>query len=145
MKKTHITYAAGYLYVFNEETNELLKIEQNVSLPSGWRYCGWMDADNRGDTFVTSESLFVFDGDYKKLYRISLADYSVHTIDMVQASYEITPTTLSCNLTSPGLSFAGLRYADGKNVVGMINEDGSITANEKTATDTPIVSLVRLN
>ena len=119
MKKTHITYAAGYLYLFNEETNELLKIEQNVSLPSGWRYCGWMDANTWVDTFVTS--------------------------DLVQAGYEINPTTLSCSLTSAGLSFAGLRYADGKNVVGMINEDGTITANEKTATDTPIVSLVRLN
>ncbi len=145
MKKTHITYAAGYLYVFNEETNELLKIEQNVSLPSGWRYCGWMDANTWVDTFVTSESLFVFSDDYKKLYQISLADYLVKELDLVQAGYEINPTTLSCSLTSAGLSFAGLRYADGKNVVGMINEDGTITANEKTATDTPIVSLVRLN
>ena len=74
-----------------------------------------------------------------------LADYLVKELDLVQAGYEINPTTLSCSLTSAGLSFAGLRYTDGKNVVGMINEDGSITANEKTATDTPIVSLVRLN
>lgn len=145
VKKTHITCSAGDLYVFNEETNKLLKIEQRVSLPSYWRYCGWMGPYQGADTFVTLESLFVFSGDYKKLYQISLADYSVKELDLVQAGYEINPTTLSCSLTSVGLSFAGLRYADGKNVVGMINENGSITANEKTATDTPIVSLVRLN
>lgn len=143
-RKEHIAVNNNSLYVFNEELNEMRKIEQSESIPFIREYCGWESA-SWTNAFVTSESLFIFDESYKKLYQISLADYSVHTIDMVQAGYEITPTTLSCNLTSPGLSFAGLRYADGKNVVGMINEDGSIMANERTATDTPIVSLVRLN
>ena len=143
-RKEHIAVNNNSLYVFNEELNEMRKIEQSESIPFIREYCGWESA-SWTNAFVTPESLFIFDESYKKLYQISLADYSVHTIDMVQAGYEITPTTLSCNLTSPGLSFAGLRYADGKNVVGMINEDGSIMANERTATDTPIVSLVRLN
>ena len=65
----------------------------------------------------------------------------------MQVGYEIASDgiSMSSSPSSPGLSFAGLRYADGKNVVGMINEDGTITANDRTATSDPIVSLVRLN
>lgn len=131
-------------YVFNEESNEVRRIELNEYIPSVREYYGWNN-DGATNAFVTSESLFVTDSDLKKLYQISLTDYTVHVIDMVQAGYEITPGTISCDLTSPGLSFAGLRYADGKNVVGMVNEDGTVAACEKTATDIPIVSLVRLN
>lgn len=76
-----------------------------------------------------------------------MSDYSVRIIDLVQVGYEIASDgiSMSSSPSSPGLSFAGLRYADGKNVVGMINEDGTITANDRTATSDPIVSLVRLN
>lgn len=145
-RKEHIAVNnnSNSLYVFNEELNEMRKIEQSESIPFIREYCGWESA-RWTNAFVTSESLFIFDESYKKLYQISLADYSVHMVDMVQAGYEVGQGTVSCSLDSPGLSFAGLCYADGKNVVGMINEDGTITANEKTATDTPIVSLVRLN
>lgn len=140
----HVACGGSVLYIFNEESNEVRRIKLNENIPSVWVYYGW-DNDGTANAFVTSESLFVTDFYLKKLYQISLADYTVHVIDMVQAGYEITPGTISCDLTSPGLSFAGLRYADGKNVVGMVNEDGTVAACEKTATDIPIVSLVRLN
>ena len=142
-RKEHIALNR-YSYIFNEESNEVRRIELNENIPSIREYYGWNNNET-ANAFVTSESLFVTDYDLKKLYQISLADYTVHVIDMVQAGYEITPGTISCDLTSPGLSFAGLRYADGKNVVGMVNEDGTISACEKTATDIPIISLVRLN
>lgn len=48
-------------------------------------------------------------------------------------------------LNDSGLSFSGLRYADGQNVVGTINEDGTITAFEKTKTSNKITTLLRLN
>lgn len=150
IRGTYISVDTGNrtLIEFEESSDKISEYHYDGSFPR-LNYYGYDKKNATG--FVTSESLFLFNESSKKIYQIALSDYSVRIIDLVQAGYEIASEiasgliSLSSSLSSPGLSFAGLRYADGKNVVGMINEDGTITANERTATDTPIVSLVRLN
>lgn len=146
IRGTYISVNAGNwtLIEFEESSGKISEYRYDGRFPD-LNYYGYNKRNATG--FITSESLFIVDKSSKKIHQIALSDYSVRIIDLVQAGYEIASDgiSMSSSPSSPGLSFAGLRYADGKNVVGMINEDGTITANDRTATSDPIVSLVRLN
>lgn len=138
IKKTHIISNGEITYEFDETTNEFRKLD--FILPET-HYIGW--GTYRSNAFLTSEALWVHDD--TKLYRLNLADYSLNIIDLIKEGYEIKKENITCSINAPGLSFSGLRYSDGQNIVGTINEDGTITAFEKTKTSNKITTLLRLN
>lgn len=128
------------IIVFEETTNELRKLD--VNMPNTC-YVGWgIDYPN---FFVSSESLWAVDLSESMIYQLKLKDYTLNVIDLVKEGYEMNAGTITCSINGPGLSFSGIRYADGQNIVGTINEDGTITAFEKTKTSNKITTLLRLN
>lgn len=138
-RKTFIMSTGSTTYEFNEETGEMRAI--GVVIPITYFYT--TRSDLNFNTFLTSESLWVIEE--TELYQLNLADYSLRKIDLIQCGYEIREDNITSSPNVPGLSFSGLRYADGQNVVGTIQEDGTITAFEKTKTSNPITTLLRLN
>lgn len=126
---------------FDETTNELRKL--NISIPSTYDYIGWGTASGNASTFINSESLWIYDE--TKLYQLKLSDYSLNIIDLVSKGYSINSSTITCSINSPGLSFSGVRYSDGQNIVGTIDEEGNITVFEQTKTSNKITTLLRLN
>lgn len=138
-RKTYIASNGHETLEFNEETGEITKLNLNIPIIY---YSDYNDNFIK-NTFVTSESLWIFNEN--KLYQLSLNDYSLKIINLINEGYEINQENITCSIESPGLSFSGVRYSDGQNVVGTINEDGSITAFEKTKSGNPVITLLRLN
>lgn len=126
------------IIIFNEETNELKMID--IQLPT-MDYIAW--GRQSTNTFVTSESLWILDETV--LYQLRFSDYTLNTINLGKIGYGVNKESISCSINAPGLSFSGLRYSDGQNIVGTINEDGTITTFEKTKTSNKITTLLRLN
>lgn len=136
-RNTHITSDGNETIEFNEETGEIKKLE--IFIPSIFIH----NMGGVSNTFISSESLWVIE--QTELYQLNLNNYSLKIINLVNEGYEIVQENITSSPNASGLSFSGLRYSDGQNVVGTINEDGTITAFEKTKTSNKITTLLRLN
>lgn len=70
-----------------------------------------------------------------------MADYQASEFQVLD--YEIQ--TLSASPESPNITFTGIRYLDGANVVGTIDENDKITIDNVADNGKQIINLISLN
>ncbi|WP_053976929.1 hypothetical protein [Mangrovimonas xylaniphaga] len=117
-----VSHTNGFHYEFSEDTNTFTEIE----LPY-----------NPEAIIQTEETLYMYNG--TNVYKMNLSDNSYEMIS--SNAYEIYTMSLDQN---DKLLFSGLRYSDGKKVIGEMSTTGDVTIIEEEM-DTEAVSLVRLD
>lgn len=90
---------------------------------------------------VGLSSAFMYDKTANEFFIIKLSDNSVNKISLV-GKYELY--TMEGNPNSDEVTFSGLRFSDGKNVVGTIDKDGNFSVMESINANKETV-LIRLN
>lgn len=96
--------------------------------------------------YINDNYLYIRDG-YSKIIKylgqVSLNTNESKLLDFFKSGYEAYSISISKN--SSDISFSGLRYSDGKNIIGIVDGNGTFTINESTKTESQITTLIRLN
>lgn len=93
---------------------------------------------NIGD-IVTSKAWYSYNN--TTFSKTTMADYQASEFQVLD--YEIQ--TLSASPESPNITFTGIRYLDGANVVGTIDENDKITIDNVADNGKQIINLISLN
>lgn len=95
--------------------------------------------------YVSDNYLYIRDGynTITSLAQINLNTNESRTLDFLKSGYEANNISVSKN--SADLSFSGLRYSDGKNVIGIVDGNGAFSVNDETSSEIEITTLLRLN
>lgn len=95
--------------------------------------------------YISANYLYIRDGynTIKSLVQINLNTNESGRLDFLKSGYEANNISVSKN--SSDISFSGLRYSDGKNIIGMVDGNGVFTVNESTKAASEITTLIRLN
>ena len=94
------------------------------------------------DFYQTSSYLYFVSTDRQKLYRLDLLNnYQSKRIDM--SGYEIYD--IATSLQSDDLSFTALRYEDGKNIAGVLNNTGYVESIVEKDSNTKLEKIFQLN
>lgn len=95
--------------------------------------------------YVSANYLYIRDGynTIKSLAQINLNTNESGTLDFLKSGYEANNISVSKN--SSDISFSGLRYSDGKNIIGVVDGNGLFKVNESTKAESKITTLIRLN
>ena len=73
--------------------------------------------------------------------KLSMNDYQVSEFQVLD--YEIQ--SISTSSESSNITFTGIRYMDGANIVGTINESNEIVENKVSENGEKIINLIPLN
>ncbi|MDR1504626.1 MAG: hypothetical protein LBT43_19430 [Prevotella sp.] len=140
---SHIQFVQNHVkgtHVILIDDNILLEFDEGTGHINEHAY-----STNIGSVFpsyyVSSQSLYV--GGATSLAKIDLNTYELGILDFFGNGYEVNKISTSKN--SPDMSFSGLRYSDGKNIIGVVDKNGVFTVNENTKETTEITNLIRLN
>ena len=139
-----------------------------------WVNCFWNYVKDELMLVMSDESLYVFDGtrlekcpnkmtsnphrnflylknvicqvnlgSLPKIIRLDLNTYQETVVDIQSSGYEIYEVTGS--KSNNDINFSGLRYNDAKNVIGKINQDGTLQVLNETSSTDKITNLIKLN
>lgn len=151
--KTHISIYSSIQFVQNHvrgthvtltHDNILLEFDESTGHINEHAFSNFPNIDP-SFYYVSSQSLYV-GGSYNtitSLAKINLSTYELGTLDFLKSGYEANNISVSKN--SPDVSFSGLRYSDGKNVIGVVDGNRMFTVNESTKAESEITTLIRLN
>ncbi|KAA6334229.1 hypothetical protein EZS27_017435 [termite gut metagenome] len=138
IKRTDIAISNDYinniyeLVVFDEQNNTVTKSTIN-------------DLLSISNNFPNIEHNITSDNLYAKVegtwIKIDFNTYNVSKMDI--SNYEIY--SISSSIKNPELSFSGLRYSDGRNIIGTIDKNGTILVMENMQITDKITTLIRLN
>lgn len=126
--KTRLFYLNGKYHEFDEKTKALIRL----------------DVSELGDRMLSDSWCSIKqDGKQLTIRKVAYADYK-ETVQILQfAGYNIGSFVTSPTVAD--ISFYGLRYIDGKNIIGTIDKDGNVTVTEDASSDYPVVKLIRIN
>lgn len=124
---------------YNEETQKFNEL--NMQLPYIYKdYSGEMHF-TRNNTATTKNVTFIYDQSKNELVILKLADNAITRINLV-GKYELY--SMDGDVDSDEVTFSGLRFSDGRNIVGTIDQTGQFHAIE-TINATKETVLIRLN
>lgn len=139
-----LMYASDdHLIEYNENTGKITVHDipaLEFVLQSKDKLSGYLPSNT---TIVSKSNVYTLSG--TTLQKIDLKTLQLTSKDMVQEGYEIKTENISGAENSDELTFAGLRYKDGMNVVGTIDSDFNVHVFENTLSSTPIMNLIRIN
>ena len=118
----------GSWYEFNGETYSEVEIPQDFN---------WYELEP--GCFYTNKAWYRQDN--TRFNKLSMTDYQYSEFQILD--YEIQ--TLSASPESPNITFSGIRYMDGANVVGTITETDEIVINNVAENGNKIINLIPLN
>lgn len=118
----------GSWYEFNGETYCKVEIPQDLN---------WYELEP--GCFYTNKAWYRQDNTY--FNKLSMNDYQVSEFQVLD--YEIQ--SISTSSESSNITFTGIRYMDGANIVGTINESNEIVENKVSENGEKIINLIPLN
>lgn len=118
----------GSWYEFNGETYSKVEIPQDFN---------WYELEP--GCFYTNKAWYRQDNTY--FNKLSMNDYQVSEFQVLD--YEIQ--SISTSSESSNITFTGIRYMDGANIVGTINESNEIVENKVSENGEKIINLIPLN
>ncbi|WP_258321921.1 hypothetical protein [Bacteroides sp. ET336] len=118
----------GSLYEFNGETYSEVEIPQDFN---------WYELEP--GCFYTNKAWYRQDNTH--FNKLSMNDYQVSEFQVLD--YEIQ--SISTSSESSNITFTGIRYMDGANIVGTINESNEIVENKVSENGEKIINLIPLN
>ena len=95
--------------------------------------------ENCTDNFCTNKAWYIKNN--TRFYKMDMSNYQSSEFQILD--YEIQ--SLSASPESPNITFSGIRYMDGANVVGTITESNEIIENNVTNNGEKIINLIPLN
>ena len=116
----------GSWYEFNGETYSKVEIPQDFN-------------ELEPGCFYTNKAWYRQDNTY--FNKLSMNDYQVSEFQVLD--YEIQ--SISTSSESSNITFTGIRYMDGANIVGTINESNEIVENKVSENGEKIINLIPLN
>lgn len=134
-KHTRFWSLGGKLVEFSENENSVIR-DATIEMPR-------LDGDTR--LFYTAGAVYLGQSSFQRLTQLSFKNYSDRKIvDFQKEGYEAYSITSS--ISSPDLSFTGLRYADANYVLGTVEDaTGSLNCLESTAFVNEKTILIRMN
>lgn len=118
----------GSWYEFDGETYSKVEIPQDFN---------WYELEP--GCFYTNKAWYRQDNTY--FNKLSMNDYQVSEFQVLD--YEIQ--SISTSSESSNITFTGIRYMDGANIVGTINESNEIVENKVSENGEKIINLIPLN
>lgn len=118
----------GSWYEFNGETYSEVEIPQDFN---------WYELEL--GCFYTNKAWYRQDNTH--FNKLSMNDYQVSEFQVLD--YEIQ--SISTSSESSNITFTGIRYMDGANIVGTINESNEIVENKVSENGEKIINLIPLN
>ena len=118
----------GCWYEFDGETYSKVEIPQDFN---------WYELEP--GCFYTNKAWYRQDNTY--FNKLSMNDYQVSEFQVLD--YEIQ--SISTSSESSNITFTGIRYMDGANIVGTINESNEIVENKVSENGEKIINLIPLN
>ena len=118
----------GSWYEFNGETYCKVEIPQDLN---------WYELEP--GCFYTNKAWYRQDNTY--FNKLSMNDYQVSEFQVLD--YEIQ--SISTSSESSNITFTGIRYMDGANIVGTFNESNEIVENKVSENGEKIINLIPLN
>lgn len=118
----------GSWYEFDGETYSKVEIPQDFN---------WYELEP--GCFYTNKAWYR--QDYTYFNKLSMNDYQVSEFQVLD--YEIQ--SISTSSESSNITFTGIRYMDGANIVGTINESNEIVENKVSENGEKIINLIPLN
>lgn len=118
----------GSWYEFNGETYSEVEIPQDFN---------WYELEP--GCFYTNKAWYRQDNTH--FNKLSMNDYQVSEFQVLD--YEIQ--SISTSSESSNITFTGIRYMDGANIVGTINESNEIVENKVSENGEKIINLIPLN
>ena len=135
--RVHIMSNGEKTLTFNERTKEIKEL--SIKLPKTYRTNGYY--------YSTSSALYLKEntqqGVISSLIKLDLNDYSVEKLDFMGNGYEAY--LVSASIKTSGLSFSGLRFSDGKNIIGNVDAEGNFSVFENIHLASKATNLIRLN
>lgn len=118
----------GSWYEFNGETYSKVEIPHDFN---------WYE--HEPDCFYTNKAWYRQDNTH--FSKLSMNDYQVSEFQVLD--YEIQ--SISTSSESANITFTGIRYIDGANVIGTINESNEIIIDNAAGNGEKIINLIPLN
>lgn len=118
----------GSWYEFDGETYSKVEIPQDFN---------WYELEP--GCFYTNKAWYRQDNTH--FNKLSMNDYQVSEFQVLD--YEIQ--SISTSSESSNITFTGIRYMDGANIVGTINESNEIVENKVSENGEKIINLIPLN
>ena len=118
-----------HLFEFDFTSKTLRLFQQDYS---GIQYHGYVSK---------SAFYFISGSNQNELVRLNLNTYDVNRITLT--GFEIYQ--ISSSITSDEISFSGLRYSDGKNIIGVVDANGNIISIVESNNNSKIENLIQLN